>query len=242
MAEAGLYFYEDGVRVDIKNTETAQHFFRQLCDKYKPGDLIDTDSRDHVLLCWLIEGHPHRDELCPDGVDMFCIHRNSDIGYLGDATGFSVIATGSNNRPVPFNINKALRGMESTLEEQIRTAFRHAIEYQVSHWRKQVFRDGLRCPVFGDLLTRANTHVDHDPPFEVLVEQFFVTEKLQLKDVSMSDPDNIWLPEEPVLSAWRAYHWTNMRLQLVSIAGHYELGRRRREQEKSASVFGGLRA
>jgi hypothetical protein len=254
MAEAGLTC--DGKAVG--SAEAAQRFFRQMCDQYRPGDIVDPDSRDHVCLLWLIEGHPHRADLCPAGVDAFCVHLNSAIGYSGNATGFSVIATGSNGRAVPFSIPKALSGLESTPAEQAHSAFRHAIEYQVSFWRQQNFREGiLRCPVFGDVLTTANTHIDHDPPFKILVEGFLLQSALAIADVPMHDADNgcvpVWLPKEPVLSAWRQFHWQHMRLQFVSIAGHHELGRVRRvaeakekEEEKrkhaAQDVFGRMRS
>lgn len=242
---------ETNERVPVKTQAQGLAFFRGIAYAHTPLVPIPTASADHAWLVWLIEGHYFYDQMCPIGVDHFIVHRNSDIGFQGDDRGFSVMASGAAH-PREFGYKQALKGVPKSANEKVRIAFRHAVEYQISHWRQQNFRDGLRCPVFNRPLHLGDVHVDHDPPFALMVENFCAQQRLTTEMIEAEDSWNekrrvfSWQLPEPLLSAWRAYHWQNMRLQFVSVSGHLELDHRRREQERKQAryqdVFQKLRA
>jgi len=239
-----------GEYVPVKTMAHALAFFKGIAYAHKPLTPIPKDSTGHAWLMWLIEGHYAYAEMCPKGVEYFHVHRNSDIGFYGDARGFSVVATGAGHS-CAFSYKQALKGVPKSASEKVRIAFRHAIEYQVSYWRQQNFREGLLCPVFNRPLRLGDAHADHDPPFANLVENFCTQQHLTAEMIQIEDSWNekqhvSWQLSEPLLSAWRAYHWQNMRLQFVSVSGHLELDHRRREQkrqqERAQDVFKSMRS
>jgi hypothetical protein len=214
----------------------AEDFFRKMALSLPIRTRI-VDPDVHQWLMWLVQGHANYETMCPDGVDFFVVLPNKDLGYPGDARAFCVAAIGSEGAVKDFSVKTALLGVPKSPEERVRKALRHSIEHQVSTWRNHNYREGLRCPVFGGVLTLDVLAVDHDPPFENLVRDFCktmqITEKqIEVEDVVQSLGTTKVLVKEPLQRAWQEFHWHNMHLQFVSRRGHIELGRRRREAAK----------
>jgi hypothetical protein len=241
-----------GTSAPVRTKDQGLAFFRGIAYAHTPLVPIAVNSPSHAWLLWLMQGHYNYAELCPRGVDHFHVHRNSDLGYgkpgPNDHRGFSVTAVGA-TAAREFSYKQALEGVPKDVSEKRRIAFRHAIEYQVSHWTQQNFRGGI-CPVFGTVLQQSDVQIDHDPPFAELVRLFCEQQYFRLEDIAVEDTwtgsSYVWLLKEPLLSLWRKFHWTNMCLRFVSTAGHLELDRRRHEQERllapKANLFSGLKA
>jgi hypothetical protein len=242
-AMGACYPNEAGQSVLVKTQKDGEAFFRAMSSFHTLRTPINTSSADHAWLLWLVQGHHAYAEMCPAGVDHFQVYQNSDIGYKGTARGFAVVATGSRGYPREFSFKRALLGEPKDDAEKIRIAFRKAIQDQVSFWKQTNFRSGLRCPVFGNELQFGATHADHDPPFKNLVLSFCRDHKVLPENISVEDAQvgkkQQWTLKEPWLSAWGEYHRLNARLQLVSIEGHLELDRQRREKERLEQKLGG---
>ena len=234
-ALGATFLDKNGVRSPVRMKEDALTFFRDIAKSFEPNAWIPVDSGEHAWLVWLLSGHPDRDNICPHGPVAFSVYLNSDIGHLGDGRGFAVLNRGA-TRLMRFGFDRALLGIHGTPRGQVQSAFRHAIEDQVSAFRAARFREGVfRCPVFGTPLVSGGFHVDHDPPFVQLMDTFLAQTGLSLGDIQMTDRDvgghQVWLPLEPVCGLWQRFHYEHARLQFVSIDGHVELTRRRKLAE-----------
>jgi hypothetical protein len=228
----------NGELVPVKTEKQAHIFFRNLAKTHKPGAPVPTDSSSHAWLLWLVQGHYHYVQLCPDGVDHFVVYVNSDLGFAGNDRGFSVVARNSDGHPREFSFKEALRGTEKTHNSKVSTAFRSAVDAQIVSWKAANYRSGLVCPVLGMPMLVGAVHVDHCPPFTFaeLVKGFLEEQGLKVEDLLVEDyfdPQrrvHYWRLSEPVLGAWQQYHLQNMRLQVLSVEGHRELERRRRDK------------
>ena len=235
MGELGAEVYDETKNrfVRVRTQAQGEAFFRGIAHHFPLNTPIPTNDPCHRWLVWLVEGHHFYDEMCPLGVDYFIIQRNCDIGYLGKDLGFSVIPTGANGVPREFSYKQALQGVEKRHARQVYIAMRHAIEDQVSAWSAQHYREGLHCPVTGELLVSGNIRIDHaEPTFVHLVDHFvggldMDKENFPIEDVLVGSTHKL-LPRRDYLEAWCAYHQRFARLQFVSKRGHLLLDNERR--------------
>jgi hypothetical protein len=225
MGKLGAFYFDGGERVEVKTEQQGKSFFRNMCEYYEPSHIIDVESADHAWLMWLIQGFYDYTELCPAGVDGFVVHQNNQIGYSGDARGFSVLATGCNGRAVPFSYGKALRGVPDSAEGRVILAFRQAVQSRRDLHRSGV-PPGARCPENGDLLTPANLCVEPDPPLFLLAEEFCVGDWKSAEHTLENEEE---LVKESFAKGWLAYYDSRVSHVFLSVAGAYERRRRQRE-------------
>lgn len=226
----------------VKTQKQGLKFFRTIASEHERHKPIPRDCADHEWLCWLLEGHYGYREMCPAGIDYFVVHRNSDIGYRGNALGFGVVSIGANGFVRPFSFRQALLGLPKDTEERVRIAFRHAIEDDVTEWGRRNFRSDMVCPVFGVPLEAGRFHIDHDPPFKDILGSFcresgkrYADFESEVVDVFSGVKQELDL-KEPLRSQWRHFHWYNACFQFVSVEGHLELDKRRRLVEAAGKL------
>jgi hypothetical protein len=85
----------------------------------------------------------------------------------------------------------------------------------------------FKCPINGSMIIGLqDCHVDHDPPFAVLAEQWLQQEDMQLADVGK------WTQAQR--QSWRHYHNTHANLRMVSREGN--LCKNKEDKEAVAAV------
>jgi len=233
MGRLGAFYVEsDGSRVDVKTEQQAKTFFRNMCEYHEPSHIIDVDSADHAWLLWLIQGFYDYEELCPAGVDAFVVHQNDQIGYYGDARGFSVLATGCNGRSVPFSYGKALRGVPEKAEGRVILDLRRATRSR-REALKAALTPGERCPENGDLLTAANLCVESNPPLFILAETFCVGDWKDAERLLNDDDEAV---AASFVRSFLDYYDSHASHVFLSVAGAYERRRRQREAHAEREI------
>ena len=93
-ALGATFLDKNGVRLPVRMREDALMFFRNIAKSYEHGQWIPVGSYDHRALDWLFSGHPSRDEVCPTGVQAFCVLVNNK-GLVNNSKGTSATVAGS---------------------------------------------------------------------------------------------------------------------------------------------------
>jgi hypothetical protein len=105
---------------------------------------------------------------------------------------------------------------------RFQNACRTAIADQIVAFVERSFADveSIACAITGALVTRDNYHVDHEPPFRDLVQEFITIEKIALKEVRIDgEADNEtrdYFGDALLAARFAAFHRTNAKLRLVT--------------------------
>ena len=97
---------------------------------------------------------------------------------------------------------------EQEHKNRVKRAFRTAIDYQVTEFRKK------------------GKHVDHVIPFHVIMSDFFIDNNLYFKDVSVYEKGIDWfIKDRKILANWEYYHAKNAKLRVISAQENIRKGR-----------------
>ena len=200
----------------------AGDYVRGTLYRYATGERVsDEDAR---FLSDLLSLHPEAEQKIGCGVAFFSVEQNEGSrGFWltridGTRTDWSFLACLT--PPTP--------------EAEARAAFRTAIRPQVEEFRTAFLRrtDGPRCPLTGEPLTVGNVHIDHDPPFEYLLDAFLRERGARLSDVKVkptSDGSTVTeLADSGLASEWAEFHRRTAGLRAVSVKANLSILRRGR--------------
>ena len=189
---------------------------RLVLYRYSPGESVS--PADHLFLLDLLDLHPEGGEKAGAGVASFQVEQN------GPTRGFWL--TRVDGSRTDFSFLACLT--PPSRERQALTAFRTAIMDQIATFRAT--NTDWTCPITGDHLTRATAHIDHDPPFVVLVDAFLRECGVELGQVEvMPTTDGSTMTrfaDRDLASAWSDFHRANARLRAVSARANLSKGAR----------------
>jgi hypothetical protein len=178
-------------------------------------------GEDERFLADLILLHAEAEQKIGVGVRSFQVEQNGPTrGFWitridGSRTDFSFIACLTPRTPE----REALDAMRWAIRDQV-VAFRAA----------KLNPSGNVCEVTGTPITPADAHVDHEPPFRVLVADFLAQWSVALADVRVmptADRETVTvLADASLRVAWQEYHRANAGLRLVSREANLSLLRR----------------
>jgi hypothetical protein len=192
---------------------------RTVLYRYATGQTVSSD--DARFLGELLLLHAEADQKIGCGVASFQVEQN------GPTRGFWLTRTDGTRTDFSFIACLTPR----TPEREALDGLRWAVRDQIRAFRESALVDGARCAVTGVTLAGEATHVDHDPAFLVLVDDFLQSRGLGLADVSVeptADGEIITvLADEALAQAWADYHRANAHLRLVTQSANLGLLRRR---------------
>jgi hypothetical protein len=188
----------------------AAQAIRALLLRYPSGSTIE--RRDHAqFLLDLLRLHPEADQKIGCGVKSFEIKRN------GRSLGFWLTRTDGTTTDWSY-----LACLSPPSRERLAmAALRSAIRDQVALCRDEAFAgaEEIQCAVTGARITRESCHVDHDPPFIEVVDQWLNAEGMALKDVRIyptTDGSTITEMADPrQLLGWCSFHEQTANLRVV---------------------------
>ena len=187
-----------------------------------PGDVIR--GLDRAFLRALLDRHPNACEKIGPGVRSIRV-RAADSPY-GPGKCFEVVRKDGTRED--FSYLKCLG--DRNAERDRYEAFRHAVRDQIEDARAHAFaRPGPRkCPVTGESVTPATSHVDHAKPwtFKRLVETFLRKRSLAVLDVALTGDEVKRIADEKLRAAWCAFHRRRATLRVVSVRANLSVLRR----------------
>lgn len=193
----------------FKTKEAAKRFCQELLHKYPPGERLSGDD-DMDVYC-LFKHHPEFQEKRGAGVLYFTVEH----AFRGTKCFFVHREDGSST---DFSFMTCIYG--SSKAQDFRKACREAVFTDIMNFRRTHLLPGSVCPITGEVLTEANTHVDHAPPFtfEAIVQQFVVDEKININgaDIPKSDGFVTKFGDSELARKFREYHNARANLRLVS--------------------------
>jgi hypothetical protein len=111
--------------------------------------------------------------------------------------------------------------------KDFRAAARYAILPQTRAFRDAALSSSSLCPVTGEPVTRANSHVDHIPPctFDQLLFDFCVLHSVKPSLVSIDSLGGTVpvFKDLELASLWSTFHESNAQLRLISARGNLQL-------------------
>lgn len=120
-----------------------------------------------------------------------------------------------------------------TPETEAKAGFRTAIRPQVAAFRARFdhAQEQPRCPITDEVLTESNVHIDHEIPFEELLDSFLRALALTLGDIkvkpTVDGSTTTELADEDLRVLWETFHQRNARLRAVSVQANLSILRRR---------------
>lgn len=188
--------------------------------RYGIGTTVAAD--DAAFLADVLNRHPERDAKIGVGVASFQVEQNlGSRGFWltrtdGTRTDWSFLSCLTPPTPV----------------QEAKAAFRTEIRDQIRAFRAHAFSGSApRCPITGDVLTANDTaHVDHDPPFDVLLDGFLRSQHVDLSQISVEptcdEETDTRLTDRQLARDWSTYHHAHARLRVVSRVANLSLLRR----------------
>jgi len=167
----------------------------------------------------LLEQHPNAEQKIGCGIVSFKV-------TLNQYRQRCLYANRWDGTVVDFSYLKCLRAPSA--REVFIHALRQAVEEQVIAFRESVFgaSETILCPILGKRVTRAESNVDHEPPwkFETIVQKFVADEGIDLKNPPLAPSADGVLGRrisDPDLEArWKAFHAGRAKLRVLSTEAH----------------------
>lgn len=193
---------------------------REVLYRYAIGDRVVGADAD--FLADLLQLHPEAEQKIGCGVSWFSVEQNDG------SRGFWLTRTDGTRTDWSFLACLT----PPTPAAEAKAAFRSAVRPQIEAFRDAFkLRGGHRvCPVSGEDITLENLHVDHEPPFEELLDCFLRERGLGLTNVRVkptADGSTVTELADDILRAqWAEFHSRNARLRAVSKTANLSLLRR----------------
>jgi hypothetical protein len=201
--------------------KAAADAIRGILRSYAPRERV---AEHHAaVLADLLDLHPEAEQKIGCGVAFFTVERN-----LGSC-GFWLTRTDGTKTDWSFLACLTPPSKES----EARAAFRTAIRSQIEAFRRGVATP-FRCPITGDTVTAASLHVDHERPFEELLNVFLTESGTRLADVAVlptvDGSTDTELADYDLRRRWEAFHEQHARLRAVSARANLSTLRRRKDK------------
>jgi hypothetical protein len=159
--------------------EAAKAAVQSILNRYSIGSHLSTE--DQIFVHSLLLRHPRADLKIDTGVKSISVwspppwRRNK--GFLvhridGTSTDFSYLECLS----------------PSSHWIKVQRAFRAVIADQVTEFKRRSFggRDLMACEITGEMLTADTCHIDHDPEFLVLIDNFLRVESMDISRIVLT--------------------------------------------------------
>lgn len=211
-----------GARKFASKKEAAT-FVREILYTYAVGEALSDEHAEFMHL--LLESHPESEQKIGAGVARFTVEQNMGsrgfwLHRIDDSkTDFSFLACLS----------------PPTAAQLARRAFRHAIQRQIWAFRDSCFAGEKApvCPIAGEVLTRNSSHVDHEIPFEEILQSFVGVREIDLANVRVNETKDgsthTLLVDEELRRSWSLFHAQVSGLRLVSKRANLSILRRREQ-------------
>jgi hypothetical protein len=194
---------------------------REILHAHKPGEAV-TNADDIDFLLSVFEGHSEWDTKQGAGVRSISVMRNQynkcfQINRVdGSSTDISFVHSITNRTPLA----------------DIRKACRDAIRPDVVQYRKENVVYGVTtCPITGETLTEANTHIDHyDLPFDAMfrlwAERYDVAYLHARVNESADNSVVTRFTDPELVNDFRQFHAQHSRLRAVSQSANLSILKR----------------
>ena len=196
----------------------AESAIREVLYRYEAGN--ELVGADEELIAAVLIQHPHARDKIGAGVQRIRVRLVNEWGKKGRC--FEIVRI--DGSVTDFSFQKALH--PASKRQLFKEACRDLISKEIMDFRHRAFdtsgEDGrIDCPVTGDRISRMEeSHVDHDPPFDELVEALIQSEGIDIESVILSGSEDGELrksfQDQELAQKWRAYHRTHARLRVVS--------------------------
>lgn len=203
--------------------KAAKDFIHEIMYRNSIGQRVS--EQDAEFLADLLQLHPEAPQKIGCGVRYFTVEQNEG------SRGFWL--TRIDKSRTDWSFLSCLT--PPTPESEARAGFRTAIRPQKTAFRAEFddlnAREQQRCPVTNELLVAGNTHIDHEPPFEDLLEAFLRESRITLSDVAVKPTTDgsttTDLYDDELRIRWEEFHQRNAVLRAVSIKANLSILRRR---------------
>lgn len=201
----------------------AEDACRELLYRYPPGSRV-TSPDDEQFLLDLLDLHPERSDKVGCGVAYFEVRVNPT--FTRQRTFYLIRV---DQTETDFSFMKCLK--PPTHRQLVLGAMRREVANQVYEFAEQTYDADsvVRCAVTGQVIERANAHVDHSSPtFLELAEQFIIQYGgwdgfiIAHADRSIG----VQLGDEGQAKEWRDYHRQYANLRVVSIEANLSILKR----------------
>lgn len=196
--------------------DAARKRIQAMLGGYRPGQTVN--AFDSALLADLVQRHPSAAHKIGSGIAGFRVEKNPE--YPG-AKCFILLRTDGTR--TDFSYTECLR--QTPHKQKVTSAFRGAIDSDILKFKQAQFDAAggrLHCPITGEPLQFAGTHVDHVPPdtFANLLADFLTGEGVDLAELAVKpSADNTYsdrLCDAALESRWIEFHRFNAVLRVVS--------------------------
>lgn len=190
----------------------------------------NTELRDHdlELLGALLQHHCDAQQKIGAGVRSIWVRT-----LVGSSSGFVVQRVDGTETDFSYVWCLKCLGHANPYDDAPEAAFRIAILDQKNAARDLAFADALliSCPITGEMISRAESCVHHDPEFAEIVAAFLAAQKLNRTDVKIEAGDNVTmnrLADLRLERTWQEYHRAVARLIVMSPEGHKKMHAQRK--------------
>jgi hypothetical protein len=181
---------------------------------------------DSTFILSLLQHHPEAAEKIGPGMTHISIepaYKATRCFYVNRTDG----------QRIDFSYAKCLS--PSSRSKDLKAALRRAVDDDVRAFRRQALSTNPppTCPIYGEVLTADNAHVDHEFPltFKALSEAFIEARGIDLQTEPLTWPDDandssVRLGSAETEQAWREFHRTKAKLRLLSAKANLALGKK----------------
>jgi hypothetical protein len=183
--------------------------------------MLDGGPVDEVFLLDLLAMHPEYEQKVGVGVARFFV--NPD-GFGGRCFWLERL----DGSKTDWSFRSCLT--PPTHEQEVRSALRRLVMYQVLEFRDLAIETDARCAITGIQVTRHSAHVDHRPPktFLSLVESFLAEVGLTYENISVQPTKDgsttTELCDVELARRWQNFHAQHAVLQLTSARANLSQG------------------
>lgn len=192
---------------------------RGILYAYKEGETLN--MFDHLFMADLLQFHSSAEQKIGCGVASMFVKTNPVYG--GNTRGFWL--TREDGTSTDFSFLECIS--PSSQIKKVKSAFRTAIEPFTMQFKCDFFEGKpgriTTCEYTGEIITIANSHVDHKPPttFEKLFTDFIEQFHVDVESVALIGPshDNVLqdeLVDDELKQAWIQYHNEHAVLRVIS--------------------------
>lgn len=193
----------------FKTQKALQEFIRGILNMTGAGNWLSPE--DHDFFSELIKRHPEYYAKAGNGVKSFQVVRNEV-----NTSGLAIIIHRIDGSSIDISWLTCVSGVPKKASQNLRSALRQAVGSQVMEFRKKRLVVNPTCERCGCDVS-SDSHVDHDIPFEKIVNDFLKIEPdppLTFDDSPKGEMAIFKSADHEYMNKWIEYHLENAKLIL----------------------------